>query len=419
MSLMAETVWRDPAAAGSSRPHVLYLAHRLPYPPDKGDRIRTYHVLKSISGRASVHLACLADEPVDPSSVAALGDLCERVEVVPLGHLTRRVRTLLSLVRGSTATEGAFDSPALRAVLRRWTRQTRFHAALASASSMVPYLRMAGLRDVSAVVDLVDVDSQKWFDYAEVHNGPKRWLYRLEGRRLRRLERTLPDWARAVTLVSEAETELFRQSCTGGAVYGITNGVDLEAFRPQEACPERGCVFVGALDYRPNVQGVVWFCREVWPAVRQRSSQATLSLVGRRPVAEVRRLARLPGVVLVGQVADVRPYLAAAAVAVVPLQIARGIQNKVLEALAMGKAVVTSPEALCGLGAKPGVHLLSASSPNQWVEAISRLLDAPDLRERLGREGRRYVEVRHRWENCLELFASLLGLPKRTASHPG
>jgi sugar transferase (PEP-CTERM/EpsH1 system associated) len=404
-----------PAGTDRARPDVLYLAHRFPYPPDKGDRIRTFHVLRSLAPRAAVHLACLADEPPAEEAIAALRAYCERLAVVRLGPWSRWPRTVAALALGRTATVGAFASPALSATLRRWARQTRFHAALASASSMVPYLRRTELRDVPAVIDLVDVDSEKWLDYARVDRGPKAWLYRTEGHRLRRLEQGLPDWARAVTVVSEAEAALYRGFQPTDRVHAITNGVDLETFRPVPGTVERGVVFVGALDYRPNVDGACWFCQEVWPAIRRRDPEATLSLVGRRPTDAVRRLGREPGVEVVGQVPDVRPYLAGAAVAVVPLRIARGVQNKVLEALAMGKAVVASPPALEGLRAVPGVHALSASTPAEWAGQVSRLLDDEHLRRQFGSAGRRYVEEHHRWETCLEPFGKLLGLPRVSA----
>jgi sugar transferase (PEP-CTERM/EpsH1 system associated) len=406
-----EISWEPSDASNPGRPDILYVVHRVPYPPDKGDRIRTFHLLKSLSQRATVHLACLADEPPAEGAIEALQGYCERVAVIRLSRWSRWPRTLGSLALGRTATEGAFHSPALHATLRQWARRTRFHAALASSSSMVPYLRIAELRDVPTVIDLIDVDSQKWLDYADADRGPRAWLYRTEGRRLRRLERSLPSWARAVTVVSEAEAELYRGFCPGETIQAISNGVDLDAFRPAHSIDEQGCIFVGALDYRPNVDGACWFCQEVWPEVRRRHPQATVSLVGRHPAPAVRRLGRLPGVEVIGTVPDVRPYLASAAVAVVPLRIARGIQNKILEAMAMGKAVVASPEALTGLRAELDVDAMAASTPSEWIEAVSRLLDDEILRRRLGAAGRRYIENHHHWDACLEPFATLLGMP--------
>jgi sugar transferase (PEP-CTERM/EpsH1 system associated) len=392
------------------RPNVLCLAHRLPYPPDKGDRIRTFHLLQFLAGRARVHLACLADEPVGAEEMAGLERYCERVAIVPVGRWGRRARALASLARGGTATEGAFDVPQLRAVVRRWACETNFHAALGTASSMVPYLRLKELAGVPVVIDLVDVDSQKWFDYAAAGGGPRAWLHRTEGRRLRRLEQALPTWARAVTLVGEAEAALYRRFAAPGTVRAITNGVDLEYFRPGPEAAGPVCVFVGALDYHPNVDGANWFCREVWPQIVCRRPGAKFLLVGRRPAPAVRRLGDLPGVELVGQVPDVRPHVARSAVTVVPLRIARGVQNKVLESLAMAKPTVASPQSLAGLRAEPGAHLLRASSPDEWVEAVLRLFEDRQLCRRLGAAGRHYVEENHCWDRCLGPFVQLLGL---------
>jgi sugar transferase (PEP-CTERM/EpsH1 system associated) len=398
------------------RPRILYLVHRVPYPPDKGDRIRAFQLLKYLAQRADVYLACLADEPVQPQVLEVLSQYARRVAVVPLGRRSRWIRALGSLALGRTVTEGAFSVRELRTILRAWTQDTPFDAALASASSMVPYLRLGQLSEVPAVIDLVDVDSQKWLDYAAASRGPRAWLYRLEGKRLRRLEANLPRWARAVTLVSEAEADLCRRFCAPGEVQAVLNGVDLEYFRPQPLQPvEPSCAFVGAFDYRPNVEGACWFCDEVWPEIRRQRPDARLYLVGRRPVAKVRSLAAIPGVEVVGQVPDVRPYVARATACVVPLHIARGVQNKVLEALAMAKAVIASPAALVGLGVEPAVHLLAAHTPAEWVEAVLRLYTDADLRSQLGSAGRRYVETFHRWDRCLEPLGKLLGLPGEPA----
>ena len=399
----------------SDRPDILCLTHRVPFPPDKGDRIRTYHILRYLAQRANVHLACLADEPVDVKTRAALAEFTSRLAIVPLRRLSRNLRTLGSLLIGRTASEGAFRSSKLRTILRGWCDETRFHAVFASASSLVPYLRLPEMRPIPAVIDLIDVDSQKWLDYAAASRGPRSWLYRLEGRRLRGLEESLPTWARAVTLVSEAEADLYRTFCTPGPVHAISNGVDLDYFQPQLPAAEPTCVFVGALDYRPNVDGATWFCREVWPEVRRRCPDAKVSLVGRKPVSAVCRLGAISGIEVVGQVPDVRPYLARASVAVVPLLIARGVQNKVLEAMAMEKAIIASPAALEGLEAKAGVHMLTASTITEWIGAIRCLFADADLRQRLGGAARLFVEDHHRWARCLGLFGSLMDLPKEPA----
>jgi sugar transferase (PEP-CTERM/EpsH1 system associated) len=401
----------------AGRPDVLFLAHRVPYPPDKGDRIRSYQLLRWLSRRATVHLACLADEPVDASVREVLARTAARVEFVPVGR-SRWARALASLALGGTASEGAFASRALANVLTGWGRETCFHAAVASASSLVPYLRLPALRRTPAVVDLVDVDSQKWLDYAAASGWPRSWLYRLEGRRLRRVEQGLPNWTHGVLLSSETEKALYRRFAAGGQVVALNNGVDLDYFRPLPPAAEPRCVFVGALDYRPNVDAVCWFCEEAWPEIRRRRPEATLALVGRQPTAAVSALGAIDGVEVVGQVPDVRPHVGRAAVVVAPLRIARGVQNKVLEALAMAKATVASPAALCGVRAQPDRHLLAATTPAEWVAAVTRLFDDADLRARLGGAGRRYVEEQHRWERCLEPLSDVLGLPDADGDGP-
>lgn len=395
------------SAAPLPRPNLLYLTHRVPYPPDKGDRIRTYNVLRQLARTTAVHLACLADEPPAAESLAELHRLCKRLAIVPLGP-GRWLRAAASLSRGRTATEGAFSSAKLRRVLHDWARETAFDVALVSASSMAPYLTLPPIQPVPAVIDLVDVDSEKWLNFAAAGRGLKSWLYHHEGRRLRRLEGTLLRKASAVTLVSEEEAALLQRVCGPGPIYAICNGVDLEYFRPQPCATECGCVFVGALDYPPNVDAATWFARHIWPTIHRRFPSATFRLVGRRPSSAVHALARLPGVEVIGQVPDVRPYLAAAAAVVVPLRLARGVQNKVLEALAMAKAVVVSPQALEGLRTHDRTHLLKAATPQEWCEAVGLVLTDPALRHRLGEAGRRFVEEHHCWERCLRPLTALV-----------
>jgi len=382
---------------------VLYITHRVPFPPDKGDRIRNYHVLRDMARRAKVSLACLADEPVNPAVRTELEKLCERVAIVPASR-GRKLRMALSLLAGHSISEGAFAERRLREVIRDWTRRTRFDAAVISASSLAPYLKLKELDAVPKVVDLVDVDSQKWHDFADAAMIPKRWLYRLEANRIRALERGLPEWTRGVAMVSSAEARIFDSFTHPGAATVAANGVDLEYFAPRQVVPRpNSCVFVGAMDYWPNVDGAIWFVRDIWPGIREQIPDAEFIIVGRKPTPEVQMLAkRMPGVTVVGSVPDVRPFVAEASVVVVPLRLARGIQNKVLEAMAMGKAVVAAPPALAALKTEPGVQLLSASIPEEWVAPVCGLFADPKRCQELGAAARRYVEEHHHWGTCLE-----------------
>jgi sugar transferase (PEP-CTERM/EpsH1 system associated) len=392
----------------SRLPDILYLVHRVPFPPNRGDRIRSFHLLDFLSQRANIHLATLADEPVPAATVDALRQRCRAVEISPLGK-TRWLSGATSLAGGRSATEGLFHSTRLRNTVRQWGREIRFDAAVVFCSSMLQYLDAPELREVPALVDLVDVDSQKWLDYADSAWGLSRRLFQWEGRRLRQLERKACQRAAAIMLVSESEADLFRSVCPNDSTHGVINGVDLDYFQPATAKgrPNR-CVFVGALDYRANVDGVCWFAQQVWPRIVERCAQATFAIVGRNPVAEVRRLERVPGVEVVGSVADVRPHLADASLAIAPLRIARGIQNKVLEAMACSRAVIASPEALEGLQVQPGVHVACAETPDQWAELALALFADDQRRERLAEQGRSYVLRNHQWAKCLEPVEALL-----------
>ncbi len=384
-------------------PRVLYLTHRVPFPPNKGDRIRNYHVLRELAKRGRVWLACLADGPVPDATRAALAGLCERVEIVPVSGKRRWLRAGGSALLGRSLTEGAFREPALDAVVEAWVPDADFRTAVVSASSLAPYLRRNGLETLPGVVDLVDVDSQKWFDFAASAKPPKRWLYKLEGKRVRKLERTLAKTAKAVTIVSRAECDVFDSFTRPGCGTVATNGVDLDYFRPLPETPTvPACAFVGAMDYLPNIDGAVWFAHDIWPRIRAKHPTAEFRVIGRKPAPAVAKLAELPGVIVTGSVPDVRPFVASAAVAVCPIRIARGLQNKVLEAMAMAKPTVAAPAAIAALGVTVGTHLLSPTTPDEWVRDVCDLFDNPARGADLGRAAREYVEEHHHWDRCLK-----------------
>lgn len=390
-----------PNEASSLEP-ILYLTHRVPYPPDKGDRIRNYHLLRQLAARSRVWLGCLADEPVPHETMAKLNELCEQVAIVPVGRLSRWAKAGFSLLMGRSLSEGLFSEARLRKTIRSWTAQTRFGAAVVSASSLAPYLRRDGLENVTSIVDLVDVDSQKWLDYAATSQPPRRWLYRLEAARVRKLETALQRWVRAASVVSRAEADVYNSFAGAGAATVATNGVDLSYFHPTDQPTQLTCAFVGAMDYKPNIDAVQWFTHEVWPHVHEKFPNAEFRIVGRKPTSAVQALQSIPGVVVTGSVPDVRLFVASARVVVAPLRLGRGVQNKVLEALAMGKAVVGSPQALAALRTETGKHLMMAATSTEWIDVLAGLLANPERCRELGAAGRQYVEINHRWEECLE-----------------
>ena len=412
----------------SPLPRVLYVTHRVPYPPDKGDRIRNYHVLRQLAKRARVWLLALADEPVPDATREALAKLCERVEYMPVSGWRHKVAAVRAAIRsGNSLSAGMHWSEAAAKLVTRWAAEAHFAAEIVSAGSLIDYLGVSNERgdgDVYAltsgvqVVDLVDVDSQKWLDFAAASRPPKRWLYQFEARRTRAEEQKLPRWTAAVTLVSRHEADVFDSFTRPGAATVATNGVDLDYWQPTDTPEELACAFVGALDYLPNVDAAVWFADAVWPRIRGRFPTAEFRVIGRQPTAAVRALGKRPGITVVGQVPDVRPHVASASVAVVPMRLSRGLQNKVLEALAMGKATVAAPPALAALRAEPGVHLLSAATADEWVDAVCGLLDDRVRRRELGTAGRRFVEDNHHWDSCLAPLVDAV-LPAAPVLAPG
>ncbi|HAY80137.1 MAG TPA: sugar transferase [Planctomycetaceae bacterium] len=391
---------------------VLFLTHRVPYPPNRGDRIRSYHLLRYLAKRARVHLACLSDEPVPAETQQVLSQLCHRITYAQLHPQLRWLHGARSLLSGRTVTEGLFQARQLRKTVTAWSGDTSFDATLVFCSSMFQYLKTPALQQTPTVVDLVDVDSEKWFDYASGNRGLKRWLYHLEAKRVRRLEQTMANRAQALTVVSEDEAKLFRSFCPTDHMHAVGNGVDTDYFALQRTpSSEPQCVFVGVLDYYPNVDGVCWFCEEVWPAVRQAVPTARFSIVGRNPVQKLKDLERLDGVTVVGEVPDVRPHLATANVSIAPLLIARGVQNKVLEAMAAGTPVLASRQALTGLDLAPGVDALLAEDAPAWQRQLVDLLQNETLQSQLAARGRAFVQEHHSWERQLAAFSKLLNLP--------
>jgi polysaccharide biosynthesis protein PslH len=385
---------------------ILMLTHRVPYPPDRGDRIRSYHLLKYLAARAEVWLASTTVEQVADDTKQVLGQLCERFQVGELSRLGRATRAARSLATGQSATEGYFWSPQLAKTVKAWAAAEEFDAVFCYCSGMFRYAQLPELAEARLIVDLVDVDSRKWSDCAAHAAPPKRWLHQLESRRVAQLERRIADQADAVLVISDEEREIFETIAPGAPVTVVGNGVDLDYFQPSpNITPEpHTCCFVGVLDYAPNVDCLEWFCANVWPAVRKAVPDAKFLIVGKSPAPSIRRLAALPGLELHANVPDVRPYLCRSAVVVAPLRFARGVQNKVLEAMAMGKAVVATPQSLEGLQTSIGDALVAGHHAFDWCERLLSLFSDPERVIRIGEAAREFVEQKRVWDNCLHVL---------------
>jgi sugar transferase (PEP-CTERM/EpsH1 system associated) len=405
---------------------ILFLSHRIPYPPDKGDKIRAYHEMSGLVKHGhEVHVLAFADDAADLRYETALRQLCASAQVVRLGPARARWRAIRRLFTGTPLSVGYFESSAMRGLVRDRLGLLTPDAVVVFSSTMAQYVPPEMTKHT--IVDLVDVDSEKWRAYASGSRSPLSWLHRIEASRLRRYEEGILERFERTVVTTDRERDLLSPVRTGATVrrlHVLSNGVDLEYFQPGLGAlvgrlPDDELVrfplpivpllvFTGAMDYRPNVEGVCEFVETVFPLVRAAEPAAELMIVGRNPTGAVRRLGAVEGVTVTGAVADVRPYLAAARVAVVPLRIARGIQNKVLEALASGCAVVATPESVAGLKLEPGTHALVASSPDDLARAIVAVIRDEPLRRRLQAAGRAFVEQRHQWSPVLQAFTAMV-----------
>ena len=394
---------------------LLFLSHRIPYPPNKGDKIRSWNFLRHLAQRYSVRLACLIDHPRDLEYVAKLRSICAEVIAVELDPLAARLRYLGSLLARQPLSCGHFRHPALRRAVETLFDRVAFDRAFVFSSPMAGYvLHRPGLAQ-RTVVDMVDVDSDKWRQFAAVRAWPQRSIYAYEARRLLEFERRVAGACAASLFATEAEADLFRRLApeTAARIRDVSNGVDAEFFSPDRAYenpyPDGApvIVFTGAMDYWPNVEAVVWMAREVMPRLASRGLAARFYIVGSNPTAAVHRLSRAKEIVVQDAVPDVRPYLRHAAAAVAPLRTARGVQNKVLEAMAMACEVVVSPQALQGIQAVPGRDLYQAASVDEFASTLAKAV-AAGTGQALGRAARRYVLAMHDWQSSFRRLDAIL-----------
>ena len=385
---------------------LLYLVHRIPYPPNKGDKIRSFHLLKHLSKRYRVHVGAFVDDKADWAYADAVKELAGgEVCLLPLHPKLATLKSALGLLTGEPLTLPYYRNARMKAWVDGMLADGGIRRGLVYSSSMAQYLMPhAGL---NRVIDFVDIDSDKWRQYARKKPWPLNWVYERESAKLLDYERKVTHAFDAAAFVSEAEAALFRTMLPGLArkVFGFSNGVDTEYFSPDLAHStpfEAGTlpiVFTGAMDYWANVDAVTWFASEVFRAVRDRVPEARFYIVGTRPAPDVQRLATIPGVVVTGSVPDVRPYLAHASLVVAPLRIARGIQNKVLEAMAMARPTLVSPEALEGIVAEPGREVLLARNGEEFRKQCLSCLETPQTA--IGEAARRRVASDYSWDHHL------------------
>ncbi len=409
----------------SSKPGLLYIAHRIPYPPNKGDKIRTFNELRFLSQHFAIDLVALVDDPHDFQFRKPLESYCRTVHLFGLNRKIAAAKGGLSLIFGASISKGYFGHSGAQKRVAELLALNRYEAILCFSSPTAQYLAgSAHLKGACAVMDFCDVDSEKWRQYAARNRGVMKWIYSLEARRLARYEVELSRRFDASVFVSKAEADLFRPVAPhNDRVHAVSNGVDYDYFSPggiekkqsSETSKTNGSfvlMFPGAMDYHANVQGVSWFAGQVLPKLCRRLEKEGLKvrfdIVGKNPVPEVWALAENECIRVTGFVEDIRPYYRQADVVVIPLQVARGIQNKVLEAMAMARPVVATPQAIEGIAGVENNHFRVAATAEQFVDAILAMVGDPEAGRKMGGQARAFIKEKFSWDDCLAPLLRIL-----------
>ena len=397
---------------------LLYLVHRIPYPPNKGDKIRSYHLLKYLSQHHRIHLGTFVDDEQDWEYVEKVKELCSETCFVKLHPLAARMRSLSSMLTNHPLTLPYYRDIDLQRWVNNLLERRPIKNILVFSSAMAQYVDKSC--SIHRVIDFVDVDSDKWRQYSKTRPWPLNRLYQRESKLLLDYERKIAkDFDRA-TFVSETEANFFKQLAPESVsrVTYFNNGVDADYFSPQNVYSNpylsniNTLVFTGAMDYWANVDAVEWFAHNIFPSIRAQLPLVEFYIVGSRPTARVMTLAASPGITVTGSVKDIRPYIFHASLVVAPLRIARGIQNKVLEAMAMEKTVIVSPQAAEGICALHNQELFVENDEQGFADrVIAQIKNGPNVK--MGHAARARILKNYDWEKILDQVDALL-LQERT-----
>lgn len=421
-----------PAASAISklaeRPSLVFLCQRFPYPPNKGEKIAAFNIIRHLSSRFDVHVATFIDASDDALHIEEFRAHCAGLHLEQIRKFRGWAFASFRWLAGMPVSFALYRSAALRSRIEHVIESYRPLAIVTYSSNISDYAFIAGSDATIRVLHFSDVDSEKFIAYAKQARGWKRWLFNLEAQRVRAAEARLARRADAVGFVSEDEAALFRRVVASDAVRIVTiaNGVDADAFDPDQPWPYPNWgkgpafVFTGSMDYPPNIDAVLWFAKAILPSVRAAHPDVQFAIVGANPAPAVTALAQQPGVLVTGRVPEVQPYLAHAAAAVAPLRIARGIQNKVLEALAMGRPTIVSRNALTGIGAPENTPVIVAEGDEAWIKACIGMLEDPAAATALGKKGRPFVQDLFSWPARLGALDTLLwSLIRERQKNPG
>ena len=376
---------------------IFFVCQRVPFPPDRGDKITTFNEIRHLSAAHEVHIFCLGDGMGDLDNIHGLHNYARSVTAVPVTGLKSRLRALTALLTGEPLSVAALCEVRLHAAIRRKFDELAPDLIMVYSCNVAQYAEH--FTHVPRIMQFAELDSSRWGQYAERSRIPLRWIYAIEQKRFFAYERQIAHSFSHALVCTAIEKRAFERLIPGVPVSLVGNGVDLEYFRPVGK-PKRpaSIVFTGVMDYLPNVDAVSWFCDQVFPVVLEQVPAANFVICGSRPSPAVRRLARQRGVTVTGRVPDTRPHLEEADVFVAPLRMARGVQNKVLEALAMGLPCVTSTAAWSGTVIPQGEGILATDDPKEFADHVLRLLRDNDFRAAMARKARAAAEANYRWD---------------------
>lgn len=386
--------------------NLLYLVHRLPYPPNKGDKLRSFHFLKHLSKNHRIFLGTFIDTPDDEPYVAELRSFCAAIKAVRLNPSGAKIRSINGLISGQPLTIHYFRDPRMQRWVDSVVNNEQIDTAIVFCSGMAQYLE--NRQRLPVLLDMVDVDSAKWGSYAQKQAWPMKWIFAREATLLEAYERQIASRFSRTFFVTAEERKVFAKAAPECALRleTIPNGVDGEYFSPaieldnpfpRDVVP---IVFTGTMDYWINAEGITWFVHEVMPQLVIKWPTLRLHIVGRNPGKEINALAS-EHVVVTGTVPDTRPYLKYAAAVVAPIRISRGIQNKIIEAMAMAKVVIAHAECAIPINAVSGEELLSASTADEFAEIINNCISDPALAAAVGSRARQRVLSDYDWETNL------------------
>lgn len=391
----------------TDRKKILYIASRVPFPPNKGDKIRTFRCIDHLASRHDVYAACFVDGSEDHAHVESLRQWCADVLAIPRPPRLTPRRAAAAFLRGRSLSLAAHECPALLAAIRRWADQHHFDAAIAFSAFMAPYAVAAQAR--RTILDLCDCDSEKWRAYAMHSRWPISAFWRTEARRLRQFEDQCLWNSDATLVINERERAVLDPSGRLPMLHVVPNGVEMPtAVPPPPSRVGPVVAFIGAMDYRPNVDGVAWFAKNVWPRVAREVPGAEFLIAGRNPTAQVRALKDIHGVTVLGEIASVEEVLPRTRVFVAPLRMARGMQNKVLEAMAHRRPVVATRAVADGLLPAHGQRLIVEDQPIPFADRVVQLLHHSRRTDEIADNGYRYVAAFHNWTEKLRAYERLV-----------